>query len=55
MVIIVGVLSFAIVAGVCSWAIGKRATYADTGETSVSVLLVSWAALLFGMFVMRFL
>ncbi|NTW67763.1 MAG: hypothetical protein HGB21_15880 [Nitrospirae bacterium] len=53
MVIILGILSFSVVAGAMSWAVGKRARTSDTGETSVSVLLVSWAALLFGMYMAR--
>jgi len=53
MVIVLGILSFSIVAVAMSWAVGKRARTSDTGETSVSVLLVSWSALLFGMFMAR--
>jgi len=53
MVMIVGILSFTIVAAWLSWAVGQRAQSADRGETSVSVLLVSWGALLYGIFIGR--
>ena len=53
MFIIFGVLSCSVVAGAMSWAVGKRARTSDTGETSVSVLLISWSALLFGMYMAR--
>lgn len=53
MAIIIGIMSFSIVSGAISWAIGKRAGSSDAGETSLSVLLVSWSALLFGMFMAR--
>lgn len=53
MALVLGVLSFSFAAGAMSWAAGKRARTSDTGETSVSVLLISWAALLFGMFMAR--
>lgn len=55
MVLLLGIASFGIVAFVLSWAIGKRIqSVADPSEVSASVLLVSWAAMLFGMYLMRF-
>ena len=53
MVVLIGILAFAMGAGAVSWAVGRRARTADSGETSVSVLLVAWLALVFGMYLMR--
>ena len=53
MVMLLGIVSFGFVAFALSWAIGKRTDSADASETSASVLVVSWAAMLFGMYLMR--
>lgn len=54
MVIVLGILCFSVAAVAMSWAVGKRARTSDAGETSLLVLLVSWSALLFGMYMARF-
>ena len=53
MILMIGVTSFSAIAFALSWAVGRRSKTADEGEVSFSVLLVSWAALLFGMFIAR--
>lgn len=55
MIIMLGIVSFSIVSGAISWAIGRRAVSSDARETSLSVLLASWMGLLFGMYITRFL
>jgi hypothetical protein len=50
---VIGVSSFSIVAFALSWVVGRRSRTADEGEVSFSVLLVSWAALFFGMYMTR--
>jgi hypothetical protein len=53
MMMVIGIASFSLVAFAVSWTVGKRSKAADEGEVSFSVLLVSWAALCFGMFLTR--
>jgi hypothetical protein len=50
---VIGVSSFSIVAFALSRVVGLRSKTANEGEVSLSVLLVSWAALLFGMYMAR--
>jgi len=53
MMMVIGVSSFSIVVFTLSWVVGRRSKIADEGEVSFSVLLISWAALLFGMYMAR--
>ncbi len=48
---VMGVLSFSIVAFALSWAVGRRGKLVDSSALALSVLMIAWGAMLYGMLI----
>ena len=48
---VIGVLIFGVAAFGLSWWLGKRGKTVDGSELSCSVLVITWGAMLYGMFI----
>jgi hypothetical protein len=53
MMMVIGVLSFSLVAFALSWTVGKRGKNFDSGELSFAVLVMAWGAMIYGMYITR--
>ncbi len=48
---VMGVLAFSVIAFSLSWAVGRRGRLLDSSALSLSVLMIAWGAMLYGMLI----